>query len=353
MNSLDAGMVNAWGTGPQYNIEKARYKAADVIRNNFIDAGDAGRINAFFLTQGNPSWTSPVEKWSFWKVNDNTNTNNTNVPLYPTITVSTSNIVQDFYGIVTGDFNRSFVPGSLKSSGSVELLEGQTLAAAPDAEIILPVTVDANYIIGAISLIMEFPSYIAEIEGVYLNGNLQNPVPYQVFNNQLRIGWFDNSPAYVFNGQTLFSIKVKIQSTAQNGQLVRFTLVSDPLNELGNEYMNVIQNVKLIIGTLKITATDITEITDVQKLEFATYPNPANESITIAYALPANGEVTIEVFDKLGRLITVFENEFENAGVYSQYLDVRSWSTGVYTVTMKLKNQSGIITGVRKIIIQR
>jgi hypothetical protein len=70
------------------------------------------------------------------------------------------------------------------------------------------------------------------------------------------------------------------------------------------------------------------------------YPNPFNPTTTIVYRLPARSEVTLEIFDMLGRLIKLLYNGTQNPGEYS-----RDWdgtdntgvkvSSGVYFYKLK------------------
>ena len=70
------------------------------------------------------------------------------------------------------------------------------------------------------------------------------------------------------------------------------------------------------------------------------YPNPFNPTTTIVFRLPENSEVTIEIFDIIGRLVKTFYNGTQKPGEY-----LLSWdgtndnglrvSSGVYFYKMK------------------
>jgi hypothetical protein len=61
------------------------------------------------------------------------------------------------------------------------------------------------------------------------------------------------------------------------------------------------------------------------------YPNPFNPSTQIRYALPKNENVTIKVYDLLGKEIAALvNNEFRTAGNYSVEFDGKDFSSGVY-----------------------
>ena len=60
------------------------------------------------------------------------------------------------------------------------------------------------------------------------------------------------------------------------------------------------------------------------------YPNPFNPVTTISYEIPAAGLVTLEVFDLLGRSVSVLVNETIAAGQYTVDFDASGLSSGLY-----------------------
>lgn len=63
-------------------------------------------------------------------------------------------------------------------------------------------------------------------------------------------------------------------------------------------------------------------------LEF--YPNPVNNQLNVNYVLPDRGEVSIEIFDQLGRPVQADFNQFQEAGVYNMILNTSSLKAGLY-----------------------
>jgi hypothetical protein len=347
INALDAGMVNAWGVS-SYTIEKVRFVAADVLKDDYIDAGDAARINNYYLTLGTPTWAAPVGLWSFWRANESINANPFTEGVLPTITVGLVPLTQDFFGLVTGDFNRSFTPAAKLGSGMM-LNEGSRVLITPNSEISLPVVATQNLDVAAMSMVLNFPTDKVEILDVYLNNNPAQPVPFNVVNNQLRISWFNGTSINVSAGQPVYTLRVRINGNVVKGDVIRFTLANDPLNEMGDAAMVSISNVDLTVNVLEATATGINPI-DAAEVGVNVYPNPFNGSALVNYVLPVDGNVNIEVYDLVGQKVAVLHNAYESAGSYTLPFDSQTWGTGVYMLRIRLESGTETLSRTLRIV---
>ena len=74
------------------------------------------------------------------------------------------------------------------------------------------------------------------------------------------------------------------------------------------------------------------------------FPNPFNPSTTILFDVPIDNDVTIEVFDLLGRRVAAVVNEFVFAGEHSVMFDASRLSSGIYFYSMR----AGSFTAVKK-----
>jgi hypothetical protein len=70
-----------------------------------------------------------------------------------------------------------------------------------------------------------------------------------------------------------------------------------------------------------------------------TYPNPAQSRATVRYALPEKQEVTLRLYDMLGRQVQTVLNE-EQAGRHQRTLDVGSLPSGVYFLRLQSDGQT-------------
>lgn len=99
-----------------------------------------------------------------------------------------------------------------------------------------------------------------------------------------------------------------------------------------------------LIGT---AAEDLAEIPQNIRLE-GNYPNPFNPSTTIRYALPNSGDVTVRVFDALGRSAGELQPGMQTAGRHTVEFDASHLASGVYFYRVDLENAAG--TDVRSTV---
>ncbi|MCZ6775576.1 MAG: T9SS type A sorting domain-containing protein, partial [Ignavibacteria bacterium] len=60
------------------------------------------------------------------------------------------------------------------------------------------------------------------------------------------------------------------------------------------------------------------------------YPNPFNPTTTLSYQIPQAGNVTLKVYDVLGREVVTLVDEHQVQGRYAVKLDGRNMASGVY-----------------------
>ena len=77
------------------------------------------------------------------------------------------------------------------------------------------------------------------------------------------------------------------------------------------------------------------------------YPNPFNPSTVIRYSLPVTSQVTLKVFDVLGREVVTLINEMQESGYKTVELNATSLPSGVYIYRIS----AGQFTDVKKLIL--
>ncbi|MGE5846534.1 MAG: T9SS type A sorting domain-containing protein, partial [Ignavibacteria bacterium] len=86
---------------------------------------------------------------------------------------------------------------------------------------------------------------------------------------------------------------------------------------------------------------------------FQNYPNPFNPATIIEYQLPIESTLIIKLYDLLGREITTLVNEERKAGRYKIEFNTDNYklSSGVYFVRMTAKNNTGIFSETKKMVL--
>jgi hypothetical protein len=80
------------------------------------------------------------------------------------------------------------------------------------------------------------------------------------------------------------------------------------------------------------------------------YPNPFNSSTNISYSVSKQANISIEIFDLLGREVMNLVNQRQSVGKYIVQLDVATWSSGVYVYAMRV---DGLFVAAKKMLLLR
>ena len=77
------------------------------------------------------------------------------------------------------------------------------------------------------------------------------------------------------------------------------------------------------------------------------YPNPFNPETVISYQLPVSGNVSLKVFDMLGREVVTLVDEVKEAGAYDVTFNGKALASGTYIYRL----QSGDYIKIHKMIL--
>jgi hypothetical protein len=60
------------------------------------------------------------------------------------------------------------------------------------------------------------------------------------------------------------------------------------------------------------------------------YPNPFNPTTVITYSIPKSGNISLKIYDLLGREVAALVNEIKQAGKYEVKFDGSKLASGIY-----------------------
>lgn len=130
----------------------------------------------------------------------------------------------------------------------------------------------------------------------------------------------------------------------------RFNLVQSPVTVPYSTY--AVDNVDFILtGSFP---TDVEEGADVPQRSklFANYPNPFNPSTTIRFDLAAQSEISLSVYDVLGREVTRLAQGVHPAGSYNVQFDAAGLSSGVYYYVLRARGGSNYTSTGRMLLLR-
>jgi len=79
------------------------------------------------------------------------------------------------------------------------------------------------------------------------------------------------------------------------------------------------------------------------------YPNPFNPSTNIKYSIPADGNVTLKVYDILGNEVNILVDQFQQAGTFNVVFDGSNLASGVYYYQLT----TGELNAVKKLMLTK
>ena len=192
---------------------------------------------------------------------------------------------------------------------------------------------------------------------IIVKDKLNNEGTLFVSENNVNLSIFDLPPV---PPQGIFDVRYSSQRMVENlsnAKIIEVNSGTHPLkikatggsfklkDIISGEFLNLIlQNEEeVIIDNSAITKFQIESLEI--PLEFRlnqNYPNPFNPSTMITYQIPVSGNVTLKIFDILGREVRTLVNERQEAGSYSVDFNVKALSSGTYFYKITADNFSQV-----------
>ncbi|MDD8017066.1 MAG: glycoside hydrolase family 3 N-terminal domain-containing protein [Bacteroidota bacterium] len=131
----------------------------------------------------------------------------------------------------------------------------------------------------------------------------------------------------IYNKQSLTAYVVNSISQKVRAGIISENIVDSAYNRIQRLKQHIITNATLASNQIPIST---------QLMQ--NYPNPFNPTTTVDYQISVRGNVTVAVYDILGRKIAALVNEEQSPGIHSVHFDGSKLSSGVYFYTLQTAN---------------
>ncbi|MHC1706150.1 MAG: GEVED domain-containing protein [Bacteroidales bacterium] len=289
-----------------------RLAAADVNGSSTVTAVDALIVAQRFVNQLN---SFPVGDWVFEVKN---------------VTIVNTDAVNNFEALCYGDVNGSYTPPYVKTPATVNLNTAGVKEIKSNELFELPISVASDLKVGSISLVVNYPENLYEVEGVVVNAPSSNFL-YTAINGELRISWYNMKEMTLSAKDVLLTIQFRSRniSSASANEL---SLNLDGISELSDRNAVTLQNVNLTYPKLVVA---------VEEYSISNYPNPFQDVTEISYTLPESGTVSLKVYNLLGEVVSVLVNNVaQDANSYTVTFDGSTLVPGIYTYKIEVNGQS-------------
>jgi hypothetical protein len=124
------------------------------------------------------------------------------------------------------------------------------------------------------------------------------------------------------------------------GSVGRHTALLDAFDDFGGEYVTTTSDHLPVYARFDLRS--VADEPAAPPLAFALgapYPNPFTETATLTYTLDRSGPVRLELFDALGRRVSVIEDDARPAGTYRVRFNGNALTPGLYVVRLTSGDQ--------------
>jgi photosystem II stability/assembly factor-like uncharacterized protein len=101
------------------------------------------------------------------------------------------------------------------------------------------------------------------------------------------------------------------------------------------------------------SASNMTSTKNSDVILMQNYPNPFNPSTIITYALPFDAQVSVKIYDMLGKEVRTLVSSQQNSGTYNVSFNASNMASGIYFYVLRASTGSNEMTKTMRMILTK
>lgn len=251
----------------------------------------------------------------------------------------TMNLSALCYGDVDGRYS-----GFNRDNGLELELDGHLIVESGQA-LDIPVRINADNTVAAITLRLGYPEEYLDIEDVILSATGES-LMHGGEAGQLNIAWCDLNAIGLEAGEELLLIKARIKDLSLLDEEIAFTL--EGYSELNDAEGNHLPDIMLLMPTLTTEMLCVTE--NANDAALSVYPNPTKGETVLRYSLSAESRVSIALFDVMGVKVADLGNARQGEGQHEVRFDTDDLAAGVYYCHFVFTGENEFVKTVKVVV---
>ena len=255
---------------------------------------------------------------------------------------------QTWFSLAMGDVNYSYWNSvNTNESQSVILQNEGSMTVSDGQRVLIPVRLEQEDNLGAISLSMNIPSAAMTVHNVMLPDSTS--FIYNQIGDELRMVWSDLNYLPLTKGDVMFYIDATINDVAQLAANP-ITLNSD--SELADELATVLSPATISLPTISGVSTSITTVNG-DEISIRNFPNPFATKMTIEYNIPMTADVNITIHNALGQPVDIINKSNQVAGTHRIVWQPANLANGMYFYTITVSDGNNMYRTTRPVILAK
>jgi hypothetical protein len=235
----------------------------------------------------------------------------------------------NFYGLCVGDVNGSNIPPQGdKNIFGVEINSLATIQAGPGDEIFIPVAINREENIGAISLVLNYPAELMTVTGVNI---CQGTPVFSVKPGILKLVWADLNPIHTLESEPIAFIKIVLSEEFSPGERIEI-LNGSNLTEVCDWEGNPLRDIQVYIPTISCSENSRPRV-------IYLYPNPVRQYSSLIFTSPESGSAEVSIYNLFGICVDSFEVSAISMGLNNIPILVKDWVKGEYILNFQFSGK--------------